>query len=53
MNFTPVGWLVQAFKAGADILNTINWRDSGAKIIETLITGIKSKASALVDEVKG
>lgn len=53
MNFTPVGWLVQAFKAGADILNTINWSDSGAKIIETLITGIKSKASALVDEVKG
>lgn len=53
MNFTPVGWLVQAFKAGADILNTINWSDSGAKIIETLITGIKSKANALVDEVKG
>ncbi len=53
MNFTPVGWLVQAFKAGADILNTINWSDSGAKIIETLITGIKSKASALVDEMKG
>lgn len=53
MNFTLVGWLVQAFKAGADILNTINWSDSGAKIIETLITGIKSKASALVDEVKG
>ncbi|MDJ8008213.1 phage tail tape measure protein [Salmonella enterica] len=53
MNFTPVGWLVQAFKTGADILNTINWSDSGAKIIETLITGIKSKASALVDEVKG
>lgn len=53
MNFTPVGWLVQAFKAGADILNTINWSDSGAKIIETLIAGIKSKANALVDEVKG
>ncbi|MEG2664036.1 MAG: phage tail tape measure protein [Hafnia sp.] len=52
MNFTPVGWLIQAFKAGADILNTINWSDSGAKIIETLISGIKSKANALVDEVK-
>ncbi|MBG6243335.1 MAG: phage tail tape measure protein, partial [Candidatus Symbiopectobacterium sp. Dall1.0] len=52
INFTPAGWLIQAFKAGADILDTINWRDSGAKIIETLIVGIKSKANALVDEVK-
>lgn len=53
MNFTPVGWLIQAFQAGADILNTINWSDSGAKIIDTLIAGIKSKANALVEEVKG
>ncbi|MCF3658623.1 hypothetical protein L2D98_24795, partial [Salmonella enterica subsp. enterica serovar Weltevreden] len=37
----------------ADLLNTFKWSDSGAKIIETLLTGIKSKASALVDEVKG
>ena len=53
MNFTPVGWLIQAFQAGADILNTSNWSDSGAKIIDTLIAGIKSKANALVEEVKG
>ncbi|HGE7088391.1 TPA: phage tail tape measure protein [Klebsiella aerogenes] len=53
MNFTPVGWLIQGFKAGADLLRSINWSDSGAKIIDTLIAGIKSKADALVNEVKG
>lgn len=53
MNFTPVGWLIQAFQAGKDILTNIDWSGSGKAIIQTLIDGVKAKASALIDEVKG
>ncbi|WP_261371316.1 phage tail tape measure protein [Yersinia mollaretii] len=52
MNFTPVGWLIQAFQAGKELLSAIDWSASGQQIIQTLIEGIKAKATALVDEVK-
>ncbi|WP_145557879.1 phage tail tape measure protein [Yersinia aldovae] len=52
MNFTPVGWLIQAFQAGKSFLMSIDWSQPGQQIIQTLIDGIKAKANALIDEVK-
>lgn len=53
MNFTPAGWMLQGFQAAYELLSNIDWSQSGAKIIDTLIAGIKSKAMDLVNNVKG
>ncbi|MCZ5495880.1 hypothetical protein O5479_09510 [Escherichia coli] len=53
MRFSPVGLFIRAFQSVTAYLSGINWSESGAKIIETLIIGIKSKANALINEVKG
>lgn len=46
-------WLRESWQGAMDFLGGINLYASGAAIIDTLIDGIKAKASALVDEVKG
>lgn len=48
LNLTPVGWLIQAFTG----LGEINLFASGAKLIDTLVAGIKSKIMAPVEAVK-
>ncbi len=53
MNFTPVGWIIQAFSAGKKALATIDLSASGKAIIDTIITGIKARGDALKDAVKG
>lgn len=45
-------WLRESWQEAMDFLGGINLYESGAAIINTLIGGIKAKASALVDEVK-
>lgn len=48
LNLTPVGWLIQAFTG----LGEISLFASGAKLIDTLVAGIKSKIMAPVEAVK-
>lgn len=46
-NMDPVEWLRSGFNAVMDYLGGINLFESGAKIIGTLVDGIKSKYTAL------
>ena len=46
-------WLRESWQEAMDFMGGINLFESGSAIINTLIDGIKAKASALVDEVKG
>lgn len=53
LNLTPVGWLIQGFLKAEQFLAGLDWRQAGAKIVETLTTGIKSMAMSPVDAVVG
>lgn len=46
MNLTPVGWVMQGFNKLRTFLDSINFYESGRKILGTLVDGIKSMASA-------
>jgi len=52
-DFNPAVLIVKAFKGVFNFLSNIDWSQSGSKIIGTLISGITSKATALVGKVKG
>ena len=53
LNLTPLGWMIQGFLAVEQYFARLDWHQSGAKIVATLISGIKSGAGALVDTVSG
>jgi TP901 family phage tail tape measure protein len=42
LNFTPLGWVIQAFNPVKNWLSNFNLFDSGKKIVGTLVGGIKS-----------
>lgn len=46
LNASPLGILYTEFKLFTNLLSSIDWSASGAKIIGTLVTGIKSMAKA-------
>ncbi|WP_027178200.1 phage tail tape measure protein [Maridesulfovibrio bastinii] len=51
LNLTPVGWLIQAFSGITSFFDGLSLRDAGAKLIGTLVDGIKSMIMAPVDAV--
>lgn len=52
INFTPVGWFMQAFGMAEGWLSNFSLFDSGRKILSTLGEGIKSAASSVISSVK-
>lgn len=52
MNFTPVGWIMQAWTPVTSYLSSIDLSASGRAIIETLKTGIISAAQSVYGAVK-
>lgn len=53
LNFTPLGWVIQAWEPVTAFLSSIDLADAGRAILETLKQGILSAAGAVVDAVKG
>ncbi|WP_207309070.1 phage tail tape measure protein [Desulfobacter hydrogenophilus] len=52
MNLTPVGWLIQAFTGVSEFFDSVDFSESGAKMMHTLADGIKSALMVPVDLVK-
>lgn len=52
LNMTPLGWLIKGFLSAEKYLAKLDWRKSGAQIVQTLTDGIKSMAMAPVNAVK-
>lgn len=52
MNFTPLGMFIEKFNKVREWISNFNLSDAGKAIIETLVSGIKSMASAPIDAVK-
>jgi TP901 family phage tail tape measure protein len=52
INFTPIGWLMQAFGAAEGWLSNFSLYDSGKKILQTLGQGILSAAGSVIGSVK-
>ena len=52
INFTPVGWFMQAFGLAEGWLSNFSLFKSGQKILQTLGAGIRSAASSVVNSVK-
>lgn len=53
LNFTPAGWILQMLEPVKDVLASVDWSASGAALVETLVSGIKSVAMKPVEAVKG
>lgn len=52
INFTPVGWFMQAFGLADGWLSNFSLFESGRKILQTLGRGILSAASSVINSVK-
>lgn len=53
MMLGPIGMIIGGFKLLKRALSGVNLFESGAKILQTLVAGIKSKAMAVVESVTG
>lgn len=52
INFTPLGWFMQAFGLANGWLSNFSLFESGSKIMQTLGQGILSAASSVISSVK-
>lgn len=53
MNFTPLGWFIQAFQKVTSWFSGFSLFDSGMSIMKTLGQGILNAGQYIVDKVKG